>query len=377
MKHCSKCILTERAVPIGSDGVCLLCRLDDGTVKYKGEAALVELLERQRQVSRSRGSKYDCMITVSGGKDSMYALYALVKRYGIRPLAFNYSQGFVEPQASENLERGVRVLGVDLVRNTDNALQHRYLRHNIMSLSTARPSQRRLVGLLCTGCDSGYVDAAMRAAEEHGISLIVQGGCPVEPFLRGYLTNDVRLIANSPRISLILEELKEYIGNPGLFMNPRYPMNLRHMCYVKGLLNRFLPQRKSAHAIKRMHYFDYMPWNDEADTAELERELGWRRPPGRSVTMRFDCRLHVLVDRFRILYQGFSEKDAIFSAMVRKKMLTREQALDRAAREVAEDELLVDQVIQEVARTVGLEHRIGELRGLWHLAETPVPPPSR
>jgi hypothetical protein len=317
------------------------------------------------------------MVTVSGGKDSMYALYAVVKRYRIKPLAFNYSQGFVEPQASENLERGVRVLGVDLIRNTNNALQHRYLKHNIMRLSTARPSQRRLVGLLCTGCDSGYVDAANRAAEEHGISLIVQGGCPVEPFLRGYLTNDVRLIANSPKISLILEELKEYIGNPGLFMNPRYPMNLRHMCYVKGILNRLMSQRKSAHAIKRMHYFDYMPWDDVADTAELERELGWRRPPGRSVTMRFDCRLHVLVDRFRILYQGFSEKEAIFSSMVRKKMLTREQALDRAEREVAEDELLVDQVIQEVARTVGLEHRIGELRGLWHLAETPAPPPSR
>jgi hypothetical protein len=370
MKRCSKCILTERSVPIGSDGLCRMCRSDDGTVKYKGEAPLVALLERHRQTARSRGSKYDCMVTVSGGKDSMYALYALVKRFGIRPLAFNYSQGFVEPQASANLERGVRTLGVDLVRNTDNALQHRYLKHNVMKLTAARPSQRRLVELLCTGCDSGYVDAAMRAAEEHHISLIMQGGCPVEPFLRGYLTDDVRLIADSPRISLLVEEFKEYLGNPGLFMNPRYPMNLRHMCYTKALLNQYVPRRKPASVLERVHYFDYLPWDDEADLAELERELGWRRPPGRSVTMRFDCRLHILVDRFRILYQGFSEKEAIFSSMVRKKMLTREQALARAEREMAEEEPLVDQVIQEVAGTVGLEDRIQELRRLWHVGET-------
>lgn len=369
MKRCSKCILTERAVPIGSDGVCQLCRLDDGVVRYKGEQPLVELLERHRRRARSRGSDYDCMVTVSGGRDSMYALYALVTRYKMKPLAFNYSQGFVEPQAAQNLDAGVRMLGVDLVRNTDNAPQHRYLRHNMMALCKARPRQRRLVELLCTGCDVGYVDSAVKAAQDHKISLIVQGGCPVEPFLRGYLTSDVRFIAQSSTASLVAEEMKELLGNLGLFVDPRYPLNRRHFCNIGGAASRFLPRRKASDTLERVHYFDYMPWDYRADVAELERAIAWRRPPGRSTTMRFDCRLHALVDRFRVLYQGFSEKEAIFSSMVRKKMLTREEALVLAEKEIAEEDVLVDAVIEEVARTAGLEHRLPEIRKLWHPAE--------
>lgn len=369
MKRCTRCILTERAVPIGSDGVCQLCRLDDGEIRYKGEKPLLELLERHRQAARGRGSAYDCMVTVSGGRDSMYALYALVRKYGMKPLAFNYSQGFVEPQAAQNLETGVRTLGVDLIRNTNNAPQHRYLRHNAMALAKASPRQRRLVELLCTGCDVGYVDSALEAAKEHKIGLIVQGGCPVEPFLRGYMTDDVRPVGGSPTLSLVAEEIKELLGNLDLFLDPRYPLNRRHMCNVSAFAGRYLPRRRAPQELERIHYFDYMPWNYREDVAELERAIGWRRPPGRSTTMRFDCRLHVLVDRFRVLYQGFSEKEAIFSSMVRKKIMTREEALAAAQAEIVEEEELVDTVVEEVARTIGLERRLPELKRLWRSAK--------
>jgi hypothetical protein len=369
MKRCSKCILTERAVPIGSDGVCLLCRTDEGPVRYRGEKPLLELFERHRKRARDGGSDYDCMVTVSGGKDSMYALYVLVTRYKLKPLAFNYSQGLVDPQATENLEAGIRKLGVDLIRNANNANQHRYLRHNLLRLAKAHSRQRRLVELLCTGCDAGYVDAAIETAREHRIGLIVQGGCPVEPHLRGYLTDDVRLIANKPKLSLLMEEMKEFFGNLELFIDPRYPLNRRHFFYVNELVNRYAPRRRRAEEIERIHYFNYMPWDDSANAAELERELGWRRPPGRSCTMRFDCRLHILVDRYRILYQGFSEKEAIFSSMVRKKMITREEAFSRFETEVAEEERLVDSVIEQVVRTAGLEPRLAEMRRLWHPGE--------
>jgi len=370
-KRCSKCILTEQAVPIGSDGVCLLCRSDDGVIHQPGEKPLIEILERHRRRARDRGAEYDCMVPVSGGKDSMYALYALVTRYKMKPLAFNYSQGFVEPQAAENLEAGVRMLGVDLIRNTDNKNQHRYLRHNLKALLKARHRQGRLADLLCTGCAAGYVEAADKAAKEHKISLIVQGGSPVEPFLNAYMTSDVRSIANSCTLSLVGQDMREFFGNLGLFVDPRYPMNLKHMGNIRNFVRRILPRTQRSSELERIHYFSYMPWDDRANTAELERMLSWRRPPGRSTTMRFDCRLHVLVDRFRILYQGFSEKEAIFSCMVRKKMLTREEALARARRETAEDEQLVDRVIEEVVQVVGLEQRLPEIRRFWHAADVP------
>jgi hypothetical protein len=346
--------------------MCFMCNSDRGPVRYKGEDALVEVLEKHKRLARSRGAAYDCMVPVSGGKDSMYALYSLVTRYNVKPLAFNYSQGFVDPQAAENLENGVRILKVDLIRNLDNKAQHRYLRHNLMELSKGKRSQRRLASLLCTGCAGGYVNAAERVARDHRLTLIIQGGCPVETHIDSYLTDDVRRSWRRPSIGLAWKELREFVGNPELFMDVRYPRNIDRMSTIRGLLRRFSPQRKPKDSLTRIHYFDYMPWDDRSIVAELERDIAWHRPPGRHTTMRFDCRLHILVDRFRILYQGFSEKEAIFSAMVRKDMLTREEALAKAEQEIAEDEMLVDTVIEDVVRTVGLEHRLDEVRRLWH-----------
>lgn len=365
MKRCKKCILTDRAAPIGSDGLCMYCRTDDGVIPARGEKALIEILERHRSGARERGAIHDCIVPVSGGRDSMYALYALVRRYNMKPLAFNYSQGFVEPAAVENLENGVRKLGVDLVRSANNKPQHRYLKHNLKALSKARPQQRRLVELLCAGCDVGYVDAVEELARHRKISLIVQGGCGFEPFLRGYLTGDVRPVANSPTLSLVAEEMKEYFGNIELFIDPRYPLNRRFLCHMKDFAGRLLPKRKRTSDIERIHYFEFVPWQYREHVEELERELGWRRPEGRSTTMRFDCRLHILVDRFRVLYQGFSEKEAIFSSLVRKNVMTREEALAAAEREIAEDELLIDPVIDEVIRTIDSERERAEITRLF------------
>jgi glutamine---fructose-6-phosphate transaminase (isomerizing) len=366
MKRCSKCILTERAVPIGSDGVCMYCHEDIGGITYFGEKALVEILERNRIGARERGASYDCIVPVSGGRDSMYALYALVKKYKMKPLAFNYNQGFVEPQATANIENAIRILGVDLIRNTDNKAQHQYTRHNLSVLSKARPQQRRLVELLCAGCDAGYVDIVDELARQHKVSLIVQGGCGFEPHLRGYLTSDVRLISSSPALSLMVEEMKELLNNLGLFIDPRYPLNRRFLCHVPGFMSRFLPKRHRKGEIERIHFFKYITWKYREDVAELEREIEWRKPPGMSTTMRFDCRLHILVDRYRILYQGFSEKEAVLSALVRAKVITREEALREAQKEMAEDEQLVDRVIAEVAGTIGAEDRLPEIRRLFH-----------
>jgi hypothetical protein len=148
-------------------------------------------------------------------------------------------------------------------------------------------------------------------------------------------------------------------------MDPRYPLNRRHFCYLPAFASRYLPKRRTGD-VERIHFFKFIPWNYREDVAELEREIGWRRPAGRSATMRFDCRLHVLVDRFRILYQGFSEKEAVFSALVRAGAITRDEALREAQQEIAEDEQIVDRVIEEVARTIGAEDRLPDIRRLFH-----------
>ena len=59
-----------------------------------------------------KGKKYDCIIGVSGGVDSSYALHLAVKN-GLRPLAVHMDNGWNSELANNNIEQLIRKTGVD------------------------------------------------------------------------------------------------------------------------------------------------------------------------------------------------------------------------------------------------------------------------
>jgi 3'-phosphoadenosine 5'-phosphosulfate sulfotransferase (PAPS reductase)/FAD synthetase len=66
-----------------------------------------------KKVRRKEG--YDCLVPISGGKDSMYALYLLAGVYKLNVLAYNFDNGFQSEKAAQNIQKGVKKYGVDLV----------------------------------------------------------------------------------------------------------------------------------------------------------------------------------------------------------------------------------------------------------------------
>jgi tRNA(Ile)-lysidine synthase TilS/MesJ len=129
MKRCSRCLLPETYPNIryNGDGVCNYC-LSYTPIEYKGEPKLEELLDTYLNRTRNKGEKYDCVVAVSGGRDSTFMLYELVEAYDMKVLAYNYDNGFVSEQAKLNLKRMTDALGVDLV--TIKYDQTKYFRNN-------------------------------------------------------------------------------------------------------------------------------------------------------------------------------------------------------------------------------------------------------
>ena len=132
MKRCSRCLLPETYPNIrySGDGVCNYC-LSYTPIEYKGETKLEELLDTHR--NRNKGGEYDCVVAVSGGRDSTFTLYELVEAYDMRVLAYNYDNGFVSEQAKLNLKEITDATGVDLV--TIKHDQTKYFRNNLIALS--------------------------------------------------------------------------------------------------------------------------------------------------------------------------------------------------------------------------------------------------
>lgn len=117
---CSRCVMDTSVSDIvfDSDGVCNYCTefLDrSGHIVFKDpvlrEQDLTQFVERVK--ADGRGKRYDCVIGVSGGVDSSWALVQAVK-LGLRPLAVHMDNGWNSELAQNNIANLVRGLGVDL-----------------------------------------------------------------------------------------------------------------------------------------------------------------------------------------------------------------------------------------------------------------------
>ena len=112
MKYCQKCILpnTRPQLELDEVGVCSACRESERKVH-------VDWREREREWqelvgwTKSRESRYDCVIPVSGGKDSTWQVVKCLE-WGLRPLAVTWKTPARTGIGEENLNNLIQ-LGVD------------------------------------------------------------------------------------------------------------------------------------------------------------------------------------------------------------------------------------------------------------------------
>lgn len=113
MKYCSRCILpdTRPGVVLDEEGVCLPCRM--ASVKHEAidwdrrHDAFRDVLADAK--AKSRG--YDCVIPVSGGKDSTWQVVTCLD-HGLNPLAVTWKSPGRSELGRQNLENLIS-LGVD------------------------------------------------------------------------------------------------------------------------------------------------------------------------------------------------------------------------------------------------------------------------
>ena len=93
--------------------------------------------ERFLEKIRSRkGADYDCVLGISGGKDSCYVAYLAKKKYGLRALAVTYDFPFMVDLARQNIKTVCDNLGLELlVVKSSNDLEYDLMRNHLTSLA--------------------------------------------------------------------------------------------------------------------------------------------------------------------------------------------------------------------------------------------------
>jgi len=126
MKFCTKCIMpnTKPDLHFDGKGVCDACRSqEDKNSNIDWEAREKEFLSLVEQYKSN--SDYDCIIGVSGGKDSTYQVIKVLE-LGLNPLCICFEPTIPTKIGRKNLEN-LNNLGVDLIHIKRNPVVYKKL----------------------------------------------------------------------------------------------------------------------------------------------------------------------------------------------------------------------------------------------------------
>lgn len=118
MHYCKRCVYPRIAVNLSmdDDGICGACRTEESFQKLNADfwerrkKKFEQLLD---QMVPKTKSNYDCIIPVSGGKDSYYQTHKIVTEYGLKPLLVTYHGNNYLPEGDYNRDRMREAFDVD------------------------------------------------------------------------------------------------------------------------------------------------------------------------------------------------------------------------------------------------------------------------
>ena len=119
MRYCSKCVYPEISVNLDVDeeGVCSSCRTFEKFEQLNDEFWLQRKKRFEEVIEEIMADgtpdNYDCIIPVSGGKDSYYQAHVIAKEYGLKPLLVTYHGNNYLPEGDYNRDRMRHVFDAD------------------------------------------------------------------------------------------------------------------------------------------------------------------------------------------------------------------------------------------------------------------------
>ncbi|MDY6863115.1 MAG: N-acetyl sugar amidotransferase [Thermodesulfobacteriota bacterium] len=300
MKRCTKCILPDNYpnISFNTKGVCNICDSFERRWSNYDWVEKKKELEKILNKAKAKKRRYDCLVPVSGGKDSAYALYICTKVYKMKVLAVNFNNGFVSSVASQNLSRLAKHFDADYISWGPK-------------WSTLKQAYRTFflkTGDFCAPCSRAITAYTYRLAFRERIPLIVLGFNPKTD------NNPVELEIIDQRL------FKDVMGN--------VISNREKKDFLVFEPIRFL--------IKRIDLPSYIPYIENDLTSVLDDALG--EQGGFSGQMHFDCMVSPVANWLRRRKWGFGKKTQKYSAFIRDGQMTRENALEQAEGLGADDE---------------------------------------
>ncbi len=311
MKYCISCFYPDTKPDLEFDkrGKCRACISFEERSKTNWEKRKNEFIKIIKDIKKKRTGDYDCIIPVSGGKDSTWQLIKALE-YGLKPLCVNSRTCDLSPLGRKNLDN-IRALGADLIEVAPNS--------NIRK-------QLNKIGLLEVGDISWPEHVAMftipfNIAVKLNVNIVLWGENSQNEYGGP--------IAATKKVNLDRSWLEEFGGLLGLRVDDIFN---HYNIKKENLLPYLYPTASQIKKLnlKSMFLGYFFPW-DGYQNAMIAKKNGFlfyeKKVEGTSVSYEnldnFQTGIH---DYFKYLKYGFGRTTDIMNNLLRRRSISKQKA---------------------------------------------------
>ena len=311
MKTCNRCKLPEtyETIEFDQNDTCNICT----SAIHKSEN--IDWDERKiilnKLIEKYKGKyDYDCIIPFSGGKDSTFQLFYLMKEYNLKPLVIRFNHGFMRQTIEENNKRTFKKLGVDVIEFSPNWK----IVKKLMLESFIRKTD------FCWHCHTGIYSYPLRLALMYKVPLVFWGEPQSEITAYYDYENDYVEYEDDKKFNMIRTLGITAEDMHGLINNDDDPVDKR------DLIPYTFPEVQS---LKDLNYCSvplgsFIPWDYKKNTERIRKVLGWitdvlEGVPSEIIKQgeKIECFMQGVRDYVKYLKRGYSRVSQINAFDVR------------------------------------------------------------
>lgn len=319
-RRCSHCVMPEVKGhnDLDENGLCSLCRKELILPDESKQAQFNDMSsERKKEIFLKKmqrfktDGEYDCLVAVSGGKDSIMTLY-IAHEMGLQPLALFIDNGFALPEMYDNIRSAADKLGIEWFTYRTNRMKALFC-HLLKSRKNI---------YYCRVCHIILESTIKDICKKYGIRLILGGYTKGQSYLKQEALSWI--FEESDRNTLdVIRSVPELRYLEEMFTDP-----------IKYSI-------KNYREIVQISPFKYLDYDEDRIIAEIHEKLGFRLPEHSWPAHSTNCSFNYASQYLAVKQFGYSQHETEFSDLVRSGEMSRERAEELINTPITDDDLSV------------------------------------
>lgn len=309
LKTCKCCGLAEckDVITIDGSGICNICNeyknmtLDKGSTGFdslpsnKKKDILYKKIDKH--VKKCKNSKYNCVVAVSGGKDSLMTLYVAKNKLGLNPIGFFIDNGFALDEMRENIDNASKILGIDIVTYKTDMIKEIFR----ILLKSKKPIY------YCRVCHL-LIDLYVKSfCKDNEITLLLGGYTKGQTYINKKELFWIYDISDENTLK-VLSEFEQYEQLSNMIKNP--------LAYFA----------KNFRDIEQISPFKYMDYNEDEIIEFLKKSINFKVPKHSWPRNSTNCEFNYLSQYLARKQFGYSQHETEMATLVRENEMSIENA---------------------------------------------------